>query len=107
MSPACKRLLETLLAMEKEPDGSYEAEVVCDGAACYVGVERFSRKTVNEAVRVCALENVSDEGGIDRFTLNEIGKGMLRRPELEREILDAIKSGRSVLVGDDRVKPMR
>ncbi len=65
-----KRMLETELAEQFE-----EAELVCDGAQCWIGLDRTSRTIVNELLRLALVRDEGESGkGIERYTLNEDGR---------------------------------
>ena len=65
-----KRMLEAELAEQFE-----EAELVCDGAQCWIGLDRTSRTIVNELLRLALVRDEGESGkGIERYTLNEDGR---------------------------------
>jgi hypothetical protein len=100
---ASTALLKLLAAMNEPLDEDYESEIVREARQCWFGSERVSGRVLNEAIRCRAVDDVSDEGGIERYVINEIGRAVLRRPDLAGEIAAAILSGRQFTVRDDAI----
>ena len=94
MTPRAWDILRWLSDMEMAPhELEYDAEIVCEGLACWLGTTRLRRSTVNQLLRVVALTDASDTEGVDRYVINETGRSLLRRPELESEITAALRTG--------------
>lgn len=91
MSPATMKLLVALNALDQ--DGSEEPEVVCEGTECYVGTNKVHRRTVYNLLGMLALKDTSDVKGMQRYELNDVGRALLARPELELEIYTALRAG--------------
>lgn len=100
------KMLKLLAALDGAGDDDYEAEVVREGRQCWRGAERVPNRAIDEAIRCSAVDSVGDEGGIERYVINGVGRAVLRRPELAEEILAAIGSGRQFTVKEDRVADM-
>lgn len=93
VTPALTRLLQTLADAEDREDWD-AAEIVADGIQVWVGEERFHWKTVNQALRLTAIRDTSDEGSrVRRYTINEVGRLLLRAPDQEDAILRCFFSG--------------
>lgn len=105
MTPRAREILQWLVDLESIPDEEgYEAEIVCDGLSCWIGAQRVHRSTVTQLLRLIALHDVSDVKGAQRYEINETGRALLRRPELESEITAAVLAGRgSWMLRDDRL----
>lgn len=87
LSAAALRVLRLMLEAEIA-DQWEEAELACEGAQCWVGLERTSRTVVNELLRRALIRDCGESGkGLERYTLNEDGRRaavdpMYRVPEL-------------------------
>ena len=79
-----------------------DAEIVCDGADCWLGDQRISRRTVNSLVRVVAL-SFDDGGGAEHFTLNGTGRALADNPTLVRDVEAAIARGGAFSIEDGKV----
>lgn len=105
MTPALTRMLRAMA--DAEAAGEWEnAEVLADGLDVWVGDERYSRATLNAALRRVALRDVSDTKGAQRFALNSVGHMLLAAPDQEAAILQALSDGVSVTIRDNRVVPL-
>lgn len=95
MSPAATKVLQELAADE-------DRDIVCDGNACYCGDRRFARRTLNELLRLTAL---AGSGGdrVEYYIINSTGHALLRRPDLEWEINEAITRRVRFSIVADRV----
>jgi len=64
-----------LMVAAEEDDILEDAEIACEGGACWCGAWRTSRAVVNELIRACLLHDSGEQGkGIERYTLNEDGR---------------------------------
>lgn len=75
-----KRAWEVLRQMdaEEKAENHEDAEIVCEGFVCYLGVERISYRTVSNLLTHCCVSSTKDEGSsIDRFSLNGTGRAAL------------------------------
>lgn len=74
LGAAALRVLRLMLEAELAEQFE-EAELVCDGAQCWVGLERTSRTIVSELLRRALIRDCGESGkGIERYTLNEDGR---------------------------------
>jgi hypothetical protein len=64
------------MVMAEDDEELEDAELACEGAACYVGYWRTTRAIVNELLRSCLVSSVSEIGsnGIERYALNSDGR---------------------------------
>lgn len=100
LTPALKSALAKLAL--PEIDG-YEPELVREGRRCWLGIERVPSRIVDEGLRYCAITLTSNDG-TERYAISDIGRAILRRPELADEILTALmdRSG-NFTVREDRI----
>ena len=101
-----RRELEVLRTMAAaEAEGRFEeAEIVTAGRECWLDVELISKKTVLGLLRCMALSVDSSGGATERYTINAAGRAIARRPELAREIQDAVVVGRPFEIENDHVR---
>lgn len=82
MTPGAKRVLQELA-------GDEECDLVQEGRAVYCGNRQTTSRVVNELLNILALSITSADGFQRKTTyygINDIGRAILRRPELEIEI---------------------
>lgn len=74
-----KREVEILTRMRDAPEDADEAELVLDGRVAWLGVEHVAPRTVFKLLRLCAIsaDQFNKSGGVERFTINETGRGLL------------------------------
>ena len=81
----------------EDADNLDDAEIVCEGRYCYVGLDSISKATVNELLRLILISDDSDQNGkMERYSLNEEGRAMVNDPNYIPKIvsiLDAAHSG--------------
>lgn len=87
---------------DADPGDYYNAEIVCDGLQCYIGSRSTSRRTVTALLRHLAISENRD-GKMARYTINETGRAILRRPEIISEIERALLTGGSWTIRDDKI----
>ncbi len=102
MKPSSKKCLSTMVQQEAL-ENWLGAELVCDKTTCYLGTKRIYWHTVKELLLLMAIRSVGSEGGVQRYTINSLGRSLLRRPEIEKEIKAAIMQGGSWTVEENRV----
>jgi hypothetical protein len=90
-----KRCLEVLKAMidaarREEWD---EAEIVCEGGTCWLGVERVSRATVQRLLRCLAVSSASEPGSLERYVVSETGRAIAADPALAEKVWRAVVAG--------------
>ncbi len=74
LSAAAQRVLARMLEAEQAEQFD-DAELVCDGRQCWIGLEQTARAVVNELLREVLIRDTSDGGkGAERYTLNEDGR---------------------------------
>ena len=92
LSRAGMRVLIEMQDAEKK-DNLYDAEIVCFGRYCYVGLECISKATVNELLRLVLIHDDSDAGGgMERYSLNEEGRVMVSDPHYIPKIIAIINA---------------
>lgn len=100
-----KAMLATLKTMiDADGAGQYEdAEIVCEGRSCWLGDRQVSRATVNSLLCMLVISDASDSGGIERYTVNEVGRALLQHPELAPRIAKAIAEQKPFSVSGDTI----
>ena len=79
------------------------AEIVCEGIECWLGIRRVACVTVDMLLRLVCLSEDS-ENKVRRYTINGTGEAVLRRPELVEEIAQALVSRKPFSIKNDQVK---
>lgn len=69
LSEAAHRALAEMREAEVA-DNHEDAEIVCDGGECWLGLRRVNRNTVNALLEVLAVRH-DTLGGADHYTLND------------------------------------
>lgn len=80
-----------------------EEELVAEGLVVWVGERRSSRGTLKALLRCCAIKDVSDVKGLQRFAANDAASAILRRPELADEIEAAVMRRLTFTIRADQV----
>ena len=94
ISKAAMRVLTQMKAAE-DTDDLDDAEIVCEGRSCYVGLDSISKATVNELLRLVLVRDDSDQGkGMQRYSLNEEGRAMVADPDYVPKIVPLLAGGR-------------
>lgn len=105
MTPALHRMLTLMKEAEARED--YEdAEAVADGLEVWVGDQRFHWKTLRQGLSLVTLRDVSDEKGARRYTINETGQLLLRRPDQEDAVRRMLLAGGAWTIRGDEIVPM-
>lgn len=66
------------------------AEIVCEGRTCYLGLRSISRATVNELLRYVLVRQDSESGTrLERYSINEEGLAIVVDPSYRPKILEA------------------
>ena len=90
ISRAANRILERLKAAE-DSDNLDDAEIVCEGRTCFVGLDTVSKATVYELLRLVLIRDDSDQGkGVERYSLNEEGRALLADPDYIPQIVKVL-----------------
>lgn len=105
MTPGMRRVM-ALMALAEDEDRHEDAEIVCEGLACWVGSRRTNRGTVTRLLRAMVLQDVSCGEGVERYALNGTGRAALRRPEVLAEVAALVAANASFTVRDDRAVPL-
>ncbi len=101
MTPGARRVLEELAADE-------DCDLAQEGRVVYCGTRQTTVRVVNELLEMLAISILYRDGFKTAFTtygINDIGRSLLRRPELEDELRKAVyaKKRRPFSVKDDRI----
>lgn len=92
LSKAATRILQEMCDNEKRRD-FYRAEIVQEGLVAYCGYRRISVRSINELLRCTAISEETDGPRMRRYTINDAGRSILRRPQLADELRAAIFGG--------------
>lgn len=96
LSVAARRVLQRMKAAE-DADDLDNAEIVCEGRICYVGLDRTTKGVVYELLRYVLIHDDSEQGkGVERYTLNEEGRAILADPNYVPLITRVLSGGESV-----------
>lgn len=111
MSPKAFKVLQQLSAAEKaaqaggdaDPSDIDETEIAVCGRTAMIGTQRIPKKVVDELLWAMAIKG-DEIGDTTYYHINCTGEAILRRPELEAEILTAVLKGRGAWqIVDDRI----
>jgi hypothetical protein len=94
-----KRAWEVLrqMAAEEKAENHEDAEIVCEGFICYLGVERISYRTVANLLSHCCVSSTKDEGSsMARFSLNGTGRAALQDEGVPERVWLALRSNIAV-----------
>lgn len=103
MTPGALRVLKELVADE-------DCDIAEERGVVYVGNRRTTTKIVHELLWLFAIkitfrtQGLIDDGGYTTYGINDIGRSLLRRPELEPELQHAIMRGKPFSVSNDLIK---
>lgn len=99
MTPGARRVLKDLAA-------DAECDLVQEGFVVYCGTRRTTSLVVNELLGLTAISILYRDGFLTKFTnygINTTGCALVRRPELEKELLRAIHARLPFQIIDDRI----
>ena len=97
-----RQVLEDMRTAEQKETYD-DAEIVCDGSECWVGLRRISRRTVDGLLRLAAISPEKfDKSSV--YVLNDTGRALLKRPELATELRLALYQGRSFTIENEHIK---
>ena len=86
----------TRLNDAEDRDDLDDAEVVCEGRTCYLGLDAVSKAKVYELLRLVLLRDATDQNGqMERYTLNEEGRAMVKNPDYVPKIVSLTTGGSS------------
>jgi hypothetical protein len=100
MTPAARRILEDLVAGH---------DLIREGIHAYCGMRRVASRTVTALVWAAAIHEVapSNGPGAKYYTITDMGRRYLRRPELEQEYYEAVRLQKGPFtIKDDRIVPL-
>lgn len=108
MTPRAFQVLKGLVAADLAirgalGDTSEGPDLVCEGSVCYFGLERVRLSTVDQLIRCCAISESWSSGNYSAWAVNDTGRAIARRPELEAEVLAALPRGGAFTIQDDRL----
>lgn len=102
LTKALATILREMRDAEDRGD-SDAAELVC-GSECWLGDRRVHRGSVDRLLTLTAISDRSDEGAaLERYCINEMGRAILRRPDIIQEYTAALRAGGSYTIRDDRL----
>jgi hypothetical protein len=104
MSPAVMRALRLMLAGKDSEDG--EGEIVREGRECWLGYTRIGSGTINQLLCLCAISDVSDGKGMERYAINSTGEALAANPLLESALIQAINMGKPFQIIDGKIALM-
>lgn len=94
ISKAAMRIL-TQMKDAEDVDDFDDAEIVCEGRSCYVGLDSISKATVNELLRLVLIHDDNDQGSkMERYSLNEEGRAMVADPNYVPKIVPILEQRR-------------
>ena len=86
----------TQMKEAENADNLDDAEIVCEGRYCYVGLDSISKATVNELLRLILISDDSDQNGkMERYSLNEEGRAMVNDPNYIPKIVSILAAAHS------------
>jgi hypothetical protein len=100
MTPGAKRVLQELAADE-------ECDLIQEGNVVYCGNRQTTSRVVNELLSMMAVSILYRDGfrtPITNFGISDIGRSILRRPELEHELYASIRTGKPIRIVNDRIE---
>ena len=104
LTKATHDILKEMAAADSRED--YEdAEIVCDGGLCYLGLRRVHPGSINRLLHMMAISDRSDSD-VRRYCINDTGRAIVRRPAIVQEIMWATAQKKAFTIRDDRVVEM-
>lgn len=88
-------ILQQMHSAEAQEDWE-NAEIVCDGIECWLGLTRVSRRTVTCLLRHVAVSMASEPGSAERYTLSGTGRRILVDPSVADRVVAAMLAGEAV-----------
>ncbi|MDF2434506.1 MAG: hypothetical protein JWP44_4137 [Mucilaginibacter sp.] len=74
ISFGAQKILRKMIECE-DAEEFEDAELVCEGNACWLGCWRTTTTIRNELLSICALRDVGEQGkGVERYTINAHGR---------------------------------
>lgn len=95
------RQLEILARMEDDGE-----ELVVEGREVWIGYERTTPWTVRALLRVCAISDVSDVKGLERYAINGTGRAIRADPSLAYDVAQMLRTGGSFTIQNGAIVPL-
>jgi hypothetical protein len=92
-------LLQIMVDSETAPvedDGYDRTEIICEGAICYLGLDKISYRTVLNLIAHCCISLNSGEESARRFSINGTGRAALADPGVPDRVRLAILAQKPV-----------
>jgi hypothetical protein len=101
MTPGARRVLQELADDD-------DTDIVCEGWKVYIGNRQTTHRVVKELIHLMAISVTSHDGfvtGMTYMNINSTGHALLRRPELEGELVAVLAQTtiRPFQIKNDRV----
>ena len=93
-----KAAMRALVRMKdaESADNLDDAEIVCEGRTCYIGLDLIAKATVNELLRLVLIRDDSDQNGkVERYSINEEGRAILDDPNYIPKIVPILNAAHS------------
>lgn len=83
---------------------SEDVEAVREGRLVWVGIKTFATSTLDKALRLCAVRDVTEgTGSLERYVLNEVGRAIVNDPAQADKVVMLLAMGRNMTVTDGKV----
>ena len=100
MTPAARRVLQKMADDEK-------CDLVRDGFSAWCGSTQTTAAVINQLLRCMAISVSWKEGRATYYQINTTGRSILRRPELEQEVISLVFGQKGAFtIRDDRIVPL-
>ena len=100
MTPGARRVLQELADDE-------HCDLVAEGIQVWCGQRQTTRRVLNQLLWCVAISISWSEGKATYYCINDTGRAILRRPELEDEIHRTLLSGNGAFtIRDDALVPL-
>jgi hypothetical protein len=96
MTPGAMRVLKELAADDRR-------DLVEEDGMVYCGYRRTSSRVVRELLCLMAVSVACNTNGFITYAINETGRSLIRRPELEAELKAAMAKRAAISVINDRI----
>jgi hypothetical protein len=100
-----EKMLSVLRAMiQAEETGEYEdAEIVCSGRECWLGLDKVASRTVDRLLGCMAISDISDDRRTQRYVINGTGRAIVEDPSVADAVVEALRRGGAF---DERGRPI-
>lgn len=88
-----------------EEDSEYESELVGSGKTFWLGLTRYSSKTVDELLRLVAIRDTSDTE-TRRYVINDVGRALIDDPSQESVLLSLLLQRKNITVRNLRIEEL-